>query len=114
MPPSAPGAKLPSMRRPLLLSFLALCLALPASAQKPGEARLGIEIANRGAVFRLTGSSAATKRGEAVIRALFDATADAAIGEHDVHLALSEAGADAHLQIGNGHHGTTVRLRRRP
>jgi phosphate starvation-inducible PhoH-like protein len=59
------------------------------------ESRLGIEIANRGAVFRLTGSSAATKRGEAVIRALFDATADAAIGEHDVHLALSEAGADA-------------------
>ena len=42
------------------------------------ESRLGIEIANRGAVFRLTGSSAATKRGEAVIRALFDATADAA------------------------------------
>jgi phosphate starvation-inducible PhoH-like protein len=58
------------------------------------ESRLGIEIANRGAVFRLTGSSAATRRGEAVIRALFDATADAVIGEHDVHLALNEAGAD--------------------
>ena len=59
------------------------------------ESRLGIEIANRGAVFRLSGSAAATKRGEAVIRALSDATAEGPIGEHDVHLALSEAGADA-------------------
>ncbi|MBK6436820.1 MAG: PhoH family protein [Rhodanobacteraceae bacterium] len=58
------------------------------------ESRLGIEIANRGAVFRLTGSNTATRRGEALIRALFDATEAATIGEHDVHLALNETGAD--------------------
>ena len=58
------------------------------------ESRLGIEIANRGAVFRLDGSTAATRRGEKVLRALFAATADSVIGEHDVHLALNEVGAD--------------------
>ena len=58
------------------------------------ESRLGIEIAHRGAIFRISGSMAATRRGETVIRALFDATEAAAISEHDVHLALSEVGAD--------------------
>jgi phosphate starvation-inducible protein PhoH and related proteins len=58
------------------------------------ESRLGIEIANRGPIFRLSGETAATRRGERVIRALFDASADETLGEHAVHLALNEVGAD--------------------
>ena len=58
------------------------------------ESRLGIEIGNRGGVFRLTGATDAIKRAERVLRALFDASADEAITPHAVHLALNEAGAD--------------------
>ena len=62
------------------------------------EARLGIEVANRGATFRLSGPMAAIKRGERIIHALFDATADEAISSHHVHLALNEAGADVQAE----------------
>ena len=58
------------------------------------EARLGIEIANRGPVFRLSGPTEATRRGERVLRTLFEASADEMLSEHSVHLALSEVGAD--------------------
>ena len=58
------------------------------------EARLGIEIANRGPIFRLSGPVEATRRGERVIHLLFEASADETLSEHSVHLALSEVGAD--------------------
>ena len=59
------------------------------------ESRLGIEIANRGAMFRVSGSAAAIKRAQRVIEALFEATASETLSPHSVHLALNEAGADA-------------------
>jgi len=58
------------------------------------EARLGIEIANRGPIFRLSGPAEATRRGERVLRMLYEASADETLSEHSVHLALSEVGAD--------------------
>ncbi|MBK6727766.1 MAG: PhoH family protein [Xanthomonadales bacterium] len=58
------------------------------------EARLGIEIANRGPIFRLSGPVEATRRGERVLRMLYEASADETLSEHSVHLALSEVGAD--------------------
>jgi phosphate starvation-inducible PhoH-like protein len=62
------------------------------------ESRLGIEIANRGPVFRLSGSAEAMRRGETVIRNLFDASAEETLDEHSVHLALNEVGADRLLE----------------
>jgi len=50
------------MRRIVLFALLALCLALPASAQKPGAARLGIEIVQAG-LFRVVDAQERGRRG---------------------------------------------------
>ncbi len=57
------------------------------------ELRLGVEVANRGNVFRLTGSKDAVKLGERVLRALYDATENEILGSTQVNLHLSEVGA---------------------
>ena len=58
------------------------------------ELRLGVEIANRGNVFRLTGGPNSVKRTERLLRALWDEAAEQPLTEPDVHLHLSESGAD--------------------
>ncbi len=59
------------------------------------ELRLGVTIANRGEVFRLSGSPAAIRIGERVLRTLYDETAQRTLLGAQVNLALSEAGAEA-------------------
>ena len=59
------------------------------------ELRLGVEIANRGNVFRVTGAPDAVKLGERVLRDLYDATAGEALSGAQVNLRLSESGIDA-------------------
>ncbi|TDU24285.1 phosphate starvation-inducible PhoH-like protein [Panacagrimonas perspica] len=54
------------------------------------ELRLGIEVRNRGNRFRLVGNAVDRARGEAVLRGLFDQSANAVITSEDVHLALLE------------------------
>ncbi|HET9048504.1 MAG TPA: PhoH family protein [Chiayiivirga sp.] len=58
------------------------------------ELRLGVEINNRGFVFRLIGDAPATRAGERVIRALYALAGDTLLEPGDVHLALQESGAD--------------------
>jgi phosphate starvation-inducible PhoH-like protein len=59
------------------------------------ELRLGVEIANRGNLFRLTGDPPAVKAGERVLRDLYDVAAEEPLTGARIHLHLSESGIDA-------------------
>ena len=59
------------------------------------ELRLGVEIANRGNVFRVTGAERSARAAERVLRELYDATEKETLTGHQVNLHLAESGADA-------------------
>ncbi|MDR2011507.1 MAG: PhoH family protein [Rhodanobacter sp.] len=59
------------------------------------ESRLGVEIANRGNVFRVNGTDHAVKAAERVLRDLYAATADERLTGAQINLYLSESGIDA-------------------
>jgi len=59
------------------------------------ELRLGVEIANRGNLFRLSGADHAVKLAERVLRDLYDATESETLSGAQVNLRLSESGIDA-------------------
>ncbi len=59
------------------------------------ELRLGIEIRSRGNRFQLVGLQPDLQRGEAVLKSLFDQTAEGLVTTEHVHLAVAEQGADA-------------------
>ena len=59
------------------------------------ELRLGVEIANRGNLFRVTGDAPAVKAGERVLRDLYDVAAEETLTGARIHLHLSESGIDA-------------------
>jgi phosphate starvation-inducible PhoH-like protein len=61
------------------------------------ERRLGIEIANRGHLFRLIGDREAVRAGEQVLIQLYQATKDQVLTPEAVHLHLQESGVDALL-----------------
>ena len=58
------------------------------------ELRLGVEIANRGSLFRLIGDGAATRTAERVLRRLWNEAAEHALTPQQVDLALREAMPD--------------------
>jgi phosphate starvation-inducible PhoH-like protein len=64
------------------------------------ERRLGIEINNRGNLFRLIGDRDAVAAGEQVIQGLYAATAEEVLTPESVHLHLQESGVDALLAEG--------------
>jgi phosphate starvation-inducible PhoH-like protein len=73
------------------------------------ELRLGVEIANRGNVFRLSGAEHSVKLAERALRDLYDATATEALNGAQINLRLSEAGIealDASADPGNESTGT--------
>jgi len=59
------------------------------------ERRLGIEIGNRGNLFRLIGEREAVTAGAQVIRSLFAATREEVLTPQSVHLYLQESGVEA-------------------
>jgi phosphate starvation-inducible PhoH-like protein len=59
------------------------------------ELRLGIEIRNRGNRYQLVGARGDISRGEAVLTALFNQTAEDAVTTETVHLALAEHGEES-------------------
>lgn len=61
------------------------------------ERRLGIEINNRGPVFRLIGERRSVAAGEQVLRDLYAVTRDEVLTPEQVHLHLQESGVDALL-----------------
>ncbi len=62
------------------------------------ERRLGIEINNRGSVFRLIGSARSVAAGAQVLRSLYAASADEILTPDKVHLHLQASGIDAMLE----------------
>jgi phosphate starvation-inducible PhoH-like protein len=62
------------------------------------ERRLGIEINNRGRVFRLIGDPLAVAAGERVLRDLYLAGADEPLTPEQVHLHLQESGVEALIE----------------
>ncbi len=64
------------------------------------ELRMGVQIANRGNVFRLSGRDAdAVARAERVLHQLYDDAADETLDEHAVHLRLGAHADDARVVI---------------
>jgi len=59
------------------------------------EMRLGVTIANRGNVFRISGADRAAKLTERVLRDLYDATESETLNGAQINLHLSESGIDA-------------------
>ena len=60
------------------------------------ELRMGVEIANRGNVFRVSGDDAsAVARAERVLRQLYDEAAGETLDEHAIHLRLGAHAGDA-------------------
>ena len=59
------------------------------------ELRLGVEIANRGNVFRVRGPAPAVQRTEKFLRALWVEADDQVLDSAGIHLRLVEVGADA-------------------
>lgn len=55
------------------------------------ELRLGVEIANRGNVFRVTGPDEAVVRAEKLLRSLYAESAEEAFDDHAINLRLSAA-----------------------
>ncbi len=59
------------------------------------ELRMGVEVANRGNVFRLSGRDAnSVARAERVLHQLYDDAADETLDEHAIHLRLGAQGDD--------------------
>ena len=59
------------------------------------EMRLGVEIRNRGNRYQILGARADIARGETVLQDLFNLTLDDIVTTEQVHLALTESGADS-------------------
>jgi phosphate starvation-inducible PhoH-like protein len=59
------------------------------------ELRLGVEIANRGNVFRVEGPQVAVGKAEKLLRDLWRDAAEETLTEPDIHLRLTEIDADA-------------------
>ena len=58
------------------------------------ELRLGVEVSNRGFVFRVIGDEPAVQVAERTLRALYEQAETVTLQPHDVHLALQESGAE--------------------
>jgi phosphate starvation-inducible PhoH-like protein len=58
------------------------------------ELRLGVEVANRGQVFRVIGTSHAAKLAERVLRAAWERTLDEPLDGHALNLLLQESGIE--------------------
>jgi len=59
------------------------------------ELRLGVEIANRGNIFRVTGADHSVKVAERVLRDLYEATESETLTGQQINVRLSESGIDA-------------------
>jgi phosphate starvation-inducible PhoH-like protein len=64
------------------------------------ELRLGVEIANRGHIFRVAGESEAARSAERILRALYAETERETLSAHKVHLRLQESNV---AEIARGH-----------
>ncbi|MEO8959625.1 MAG: PhoH family protein [Rudaea sp.] len=77
------------------------------------ELRLGVEIANRGNLFRINGAEHATKTARRVIMDLYDATEYEILTGAQINLRLSESGIDAlEAKAADGAHEIAIKVKR--
>ena len=76
------------------------------------ELRLGVEIANRGNVFRVRGPAPAVQRTEKFLRALWVEADDQVLDSAGIHLRLVEVGADAAVRDDVEPQEVAVRVKR--
>jgi len=76
------------------------------------ELRIGVEIANRGNLFRITGAPPQVKLAERVLRDLYDATDKETLSGAQINLRLSESGIDALDEKSSEAQEVTVKVKR--
>ena len=76
------------------------------------ELRLGVEIANRGNVFRVSGGEDAVDSAERLLRTLYAEAGDTVFDSHAIHLRLNEANVDQLDDDGYQPQDVAVRVRR--
>ena len=76
------------------------------------ELRLGVEIANRGNVFRVTGPRRAAERAERLLQALYEEAGQTVFDAHAIHLRLNEANVDQAVAAEYQPQEVTVKVRR--
>jgi phosphate starvation-inducible PhoH-like protein len=76
------------------------------------ELRLGVEIGNRGNVFRIAGPEAAVPRAEKLVRELWRDAATETLSEPAIHLRLSEAAVDRAVEADIEPQEVAVRVKR--
>lgn len=76
------------------------------------ELRLGVEIANRGNIYRLVGPIAAVGKAEKLLRSLWKEAESETLDEGIVHLALTEADADQTVNDDIEPQEVTIRVKR--
>ena len=76
------------------------------------ELRLGVEIANRGNVFRVVGPQVAVGKAEKLLRDLWRDAAEETLSEPDIHLRLTEIDADAIAGDGVEPQEVNIRVKR--
>lgn len=77
------------------------------------ELRLGVQITNRGNLFRLSGAGDSVRAAERVLRNLYAATEAETLTGPQIHLHLSESGIDAlEERAADGVHEVAVKVKR--
>jgi len=76
------------------------------------ELRLGVEIANRGAIFRITGPEKPVLAAEKLLRALYDEAGTATFDDHAIHLRLNEANVDRVAERGYEPQDVAIKVKR--
>ena len=77
------------------------------------ELRLGVEIANRGNLFRISGDAMSVQLAERVLRDLYDSTESEALTGAQINLRLSESGVDAlNARAAESAHEVAVKVKR--
>jgi phosphate starvation-inducible PhoH-like protein len=76
------------------------------------ELRIGVEIANRGNLFRISGAGPQVKLAERVLRDLYDATEKETLSGAQINLRLSESGIDALDEKNSEAQEVTVKVKR--
>ena len=76
------------------------------------ELRLGVAIANRGNIFRVTGEAGAASRAEHLLQALYAEAGDTTFDSHAIHLRLNDANVDQVDEAGYQPQEVSVKVRR--